>query len=231
MKTLVVAATLFEVAPLLEELGMNKPENKEQYKRGFYNSSETDILITGAGMVFTTFYLSKVLALNQYKQAINAGIAGAIHTSLNIGQTVIVNEDEFYDLGAENNEQWLNMNDMGLIGPDDYPYEKHGITNRNELKHPIFDPLLKVKGITVNTVHGAKNSIENLKQRSNAQTESMEGAAFLYCCAHYQLPCLQLRAISNYVEPRNKEAWQIDLAIKQLNKVLIGYFSETGKAY
>lgn len=48
MKTLVVAATLFEVAPLLEELGMNKPENKEQYKRGFYNSSETDILITGA---------------------------------------------------------------------------------------------------------------------------------------------------------------------------------------
>jgi futalosine hydrolase len=32
---------------------------------------------------------------------------------------------------------------------------------------------------------------------------------------------VQIRAVSNYVEPRNKENWQMGLAIKNLNEYLI----------
>lgn len=31
-----------------------------------------------------------------------------------------------------------------------------------------------------------------------------------------EVPCLQLRAISNYVEKRNRDAWEIELALSNL---------------
>jgi futalosine hydrolase len=45
----------------------------------------------------------------------------------------------------------------------------------------------------------------------------MEGAAFFYACREAGVPCLQIRAVSNYVEKRNRDAWQIGLAVKNLN--------------
>ncbi len=45
----------------------------------------------------------------------------------------------------------------------------------------------------------------------------MEGAAFFYACREAQVHYVQIRAVSNYVEKRNRDAWQIGLAIKNLN--------------
>jgi futalosine hydrolase len=45
----------------------------------------------------------------------------------------------------------------------------------------------------------------------------MEGAAFFYACRKEGVPGLQIRAVSNYVEKRNRDAWQIGLAVKNLN--------------
>jgi len=75
----------------------------------------------------------------------------------------------------------------------------------------------QVSAITVNTVHGNETSIKKLTGRISPQLESMEGAAFFYACKQAGLPCLQIRAVSNYVEKRNRDAWQIGLAIKNLN--------------
>ena len=58
-------------------------------------------------------------------------------------------------------------------------------------------------------------------ERLNPQLESMEGAAFFYACEEYKLPCLQIRAVSNYVEKRNRANWDIPLAIKNLNNFAI----------
>jgi futalosine hydrolase len=87
--------------------------------------------------------------------------------------------------------------------------------------------LRKVKGITVNTVHGTQQSINDIKKRLNPITESMEGAAVLYCSEKEGIPCLQVRSISNYVEPRNKDSWKIGLAIKNLNEWAIGFLTNS----
>jgi len=50
--------------------------------------------------------------------------------------------------------------------------------------------------------------------------ESMEGAAFLFACLKKGIPCFQLRSISNYIEPRNLNNWNIPHAIGFLNKGL-----------
>jgi futalosine hydrolase len=49
----------------------------------------------------------------------------------------------------------------------------------------------------------------------------MEGAAFFYACRQFNIPCLQIRAVSNYVEKRNRDNWDIPLAIKNLNNFAI----------
>jgi futalosine hydrolase len=48
----------------------------------------------------------------------------------------------------------------------------------------------------------------------------MEGAAFFYACEEANVAALQVRAISNYVEKRNKENWNMPLAVKNLNNWL-----------
>jgi futalosine hydrolase len=49
----------------------------------------------------------------------------------------------------------------------------------------------------------------------------MEGAAFHFACLQEKIPFLQLRCISNYVEVRDKSKWNIPLAVKNLNQVLV----------
>jgi len=83
--------------------------------------------------------------------------------------------------------------------------------------------LKKVKGITVNTVHGNDVSIEKVKQLYHPVVESMEGAAFFAACTGTKGNSVQIRAISNYVEKRDKEKWQMPLAIKNLNDFLITF--------
>jgi len=91
----------------------------------------------------------------------------------------------------------------------------------NESKHP--SRFRKAKSLTVNKVSGTQESIDKLTAKYSAQTESMEGAAFLYACKTMDVDCIQLRAISNYVEPRNRDNWEIEKALDNLNEGLIKY--------
>ena len=49
----------------------------------------------------------------------------------------------------------------------------------------------------------------------------MEGASFLYACRMNNIACLQIRAISNRVERRNKESWDIENSLENLTEKLI----------
>jgi futalosine hydrolase len=219
MKILIVSATKFEIAPLVESLGMPKVIGinlaKFQTKQ-----HQIDILTTGIGMVFTTFHLSTLLAKNNYDCAINAGVAGAIDKSFIIGQVVNVVQDYFYELGAEDGDAWLNLEDLNLLNENDFPYQANGLTNNNFPNLWQINNLKQVSAQTVNKVHGNFQSIKTMESRTHAQIESMEGAAFLYCCLHHNLPCAQIRAISNYVETRNKANWKMKEAIINLNEFL-----------
>ena len=45
----------------------------------------------------------------------------------------------------------------------------------------------------------------------------MEGASVFKVCQQFNVPCIQIRSISNIVEERNREKWDLDLAIRNLN--------------
>jgi futalosine hydrolase len=225
MKILIVCATKFEIAPFTTSLG-NATTINNNLSRYKTNTHQIDILITGVGMVFTTYFLGTHLAKENYDIAINAGVAGAIDKNLALGELVNVMHDYFYELGAEDGQQWLSIEDLGLLSDADLPYKSKGLFNDKLVQSTKILALKQVKGHTVNTIHGQFESIEKMKIRSNAQIESMEGAAFLYCCLQHELSNVQIRAISNYVEPRNKETWQMHLAINVLNSFLLDWLND-----
>jgi futalosine hydrolase len=58
----------------------------------------------------------------------------------------------------------------------------------------------------------------------------MEGAAVAYVCERFDVPWVQIRAISNMVEPRNRSAWDIPLAIKNLHFEVLNYLNSQHEA-
>ena len=185
-------------------------------------SFETDLLITGVGSMATAWSLKQWITLNEKPDlAINAGIAGSFNERLNIGDVVMPVSDCFADAGVEDGENFLTLSESGLISANDFPY-KDGLlytdTRYNEKMKSILEP---VRAITVNTATGSETTRGKLLKKFNPDIETMEGATFFYICSRENIPFLALRAISNKVEPRDKNNWNIDLALNNLSEKLI----------
>lgn len=210
MKILLVAATKAEIAILIEHFHLAEDE--------FMQTEAFDILITGVGMTATAFAMGKYLSAS-YQLVLNLGIAGSFDPGIPLGSVLNIVTDNFSELGAEDKGTFLPIENLG--------FGKSSFQAHNNLLHSSLSGLPKVKGITVNTVHGTQQSIQEIRSRLNPVTESMEGAAVLYCCEKEGIACLQIRSISNYVEPRNKESWKIGLAIKNLNEWAIGFLTNS----
>lgn len=206
MKLLVVAATQAEIAPTLAHFGIAS--------NNFIETENFDLLITGVGMVATAFSLGKQLS-NQYNLVLNVGIAGSFDRDIALGEVVNITHDTFAELGAEDHENFITLPQLGF-GENTFSSSAETAVN-----------LKKVKGITVNKVHGNAQSIEKTIQLHQPQTESMEGAAVFYACQQLNIPAMQIRSISNYVEPRDRESWQIGLAVKNLNDWLIEFINKS----
>lgn len=210
MNIIIVAATEKEIRPLLDYLRIEDIIAGEIVS-GEYENLTLEVLITGVGMVNTAWSLGKVL-FEYYELALNFGIAGAFDKNLKIGETVLVVEDSFPEMGAENGGEFLSLKEIAL-------QEENEIFKPQEEINPT--QLKKVSSATVNTVHGDEASIQKFLSRRAVQLESMEGAAFMYACLKEDIPFMQVRSISNYIEKRNTDKWDIPLAIKSLNETAI----------
>jgi futalosine hydrolase len=212
MKILVVSATPFEIAPLLEQMKELRPEGR--ISSGKYAGHLIDFLVTGIGMTATAYFTGKALN-DSYEFAMNLGVCGSFNRNLELGTVVNIYEDQFSELGAEDGEAFLSLADLRLEGVS-------RIRNNSGALNVEIEKLPKVNGITVNTTHGNEASIEKAWSRFRPYVESMEGAAFMFACEQERIPYVQIRAVSNYVERRNREAWNLPLAIKNLNETALG---------
>jgi futalosine hydrolase len=222
MKTLLVAATEMEIKLLSDECKLIKAvsDNMKSYT---YNNLDIDILITGIGATFTTFFLTQALLESSYSFVVNAGIAGSLSERYKIGDVVNVVEEEFADLGIEKEQEFLTLFDSGFLRSDEFPFENRTLKGDN---HNLAEFLPRVKGITSNISHGRESSIQELKNRFSANVVSMEGAAVFYVCRWLGIPFLQIRSISNMVVPRSLSKWDIPLALENLKNELLKVFQE-----
>ena len=170
-------------------------------------------LVAGVGMVNTTYALTRQLMNEEYDLVVNIGIAGSFHSKFSIGSVVQVGTDRLVELGVEDNDRFVPADEMNLIPKQEVHFE----SSNRVVELPIAN------GITVNRVHGSADSIQRIRDQFNPDIESMEGAAAAYVCEQFNVPWVQIRAISNMVEPRNREAWNVPLAIKNLHAEVLNY--------
>ncbi len=215
MNILIVSATYLEIEPLLTHFNFIEQPN-QKLRKYTYKNHLVDVLIPGVGMTYTAYWLGKTLNNKWYDAAINLGLAGTFDDKIKIGEVVNVTSDRIAELGAEDGEKFLSLIDMDLIEDEDFSLQNGALVNTIPLKNEFTKTLQQVSAITVNTTHGEESSIENVKALFNPQIETMEGAAFFYACLLEGISCIQLRAVSNKVERRNKENWNIKLALENL---------------
>jgi futalosine hydrolase len=242
MRILVVAATAMEVAPIVAKLGSANPAIQERACHAARGPSVTryehaghgvDVLITGIGMVATAALCSRALAETSYDLALNLGVCGSFDRTLEPGRVVHVVSDRLAELGAENGDASLSVDELELprerVDPAEAghdPWNGRRLTSAELVNvappsNAALTRLPAVRGITVNTVHGNDRSIAAVVRRFQPQVESMEGAAFMYACLIHELAFAQVRAVSNIVERRNRQAWRMADAIRALSAVAV----------
>ncbi|WP_343703343.1 futalosine hydrolase [Chitinophaga sp.] len=213
MKLLLAAATELEIKTALSWL------DEEKYP-------DVDVLVTGVGMMASAWQLGRYFARNKPALAIQAGIAGSFRRSWPLGETVLVTHETLGDLGADDNGRFLDLFDLGFQEPGAPPFTNKELVNTLSLFPESLQSLPQATGVTVNTVSGSAAAVARLQEQYAPDVESMEGAAFHYACLQEQVPFLQLRSISNYVEPRDKSKWNISLALQNLNNTLLSLLEE-----
>lgn len=218
MKILLVAATEFEILQTTNHLDTIATELME-------SEVYVDTLITGVGMVATTFKLTKYLNDNHADFVIQAGVAGSFRQNLPPGTVVAVASEAFGDLGAEDNGEFLDLFQLNLASPNAAPFDNKLLFATESAPYKFGVDLPQLHAISVNTVAGTEDTTAARRKKFAADIESMEGAACHYVCTQLKVPFAQVRSISNYVAARDKTSWQMKEALASLNQYLIQFFN------
>lgn len=211
MNILLVAATTFEIQPAIDHFDMLHSKS---------GKSGPDVLITGVGLVATTYHLTSYFRVNTPELIIQAGIAGSFHHNIPLGTVLYVEEETFGDLGVTEGDEFKDVFDLGLISENDFPFSTKRL--QNPYSYLMNDPHLpRAKSVGISEITTRPERIEAIVEKYDPDIESMEGAAFHYVCLQEKIPFLQIRAVSNYVGERNKNKWQLGTAIQNLNEHLL----------
>jgi futalosine hydrolase len=211
MNCLVIAATPIEIRPLLEKL--------KEGNIPISNSIQLDVLITGIGLLATSYSLQKQIQLKRPNLIIQAGVGGCFDKKMKLGRVFIIKKEAIADQSVIELNALKTLFDLDLVPANQPPYQKGWLVN----PHPIVKKLRlpKATGISVNEITTHLQKVRFYKKQFNPLIESMEGAALHYVALQEDIPFIQLRSTSNYIAERNKKNWNMPAAIHSLNQTLL----------
>ncbi|WP_225229462.1 futalosine hydrolase [Paenibacillus gallinarum] len=179
-------------------------------------SADVRVIAAGAGPAAAATVTSAELAKHKYHLVINAGIGGGFPAEAEVGSVVLATEVIAADLGSETAEGFRSVDELGF-GKSSVPVDRTIVQRwaevlQGEETHVYTGPIL-----TVSTTTGTKSTADELQRRvPGAVAESMEGFGVGTAAAHFGIPFVEIRAISNVVGPRDREAWRIPDALRAL---------------
>ncbi|GHV28950.1 MAG: futalosine hydrolase [Hydrotalea flava] len=213
MKIWVTAATAFEIQIAKETLQKNKHHK---------NITALHFATTGVGMLLSAVQLTKLVLTEHPDCIIQAGIAGTFHQHLKPASVVAVKKEMLGDTGVMEQQNWKDIFDLGLQSKNTKPFENGSITN-HYLEQWNITALPEVSGISVNEISTNPQRIVQLNSKYAPDIETMEGVALHFVAGIFNIPYIQVRAISNVVGERDKQKWAMEEALQALNKAIIQY--------
>lgn len=187
-----------------------------------------EFLVTGIGSNNTTYFLTKsILDCEQrYDYVINIGIAGAYRDDIKMGEAVIVNKEQFADLGVVGRLGFQTLFQYEILDANTKPYINGALySSKATFELESILNLRKVSAVTVQTVTGIKEKNDEIFNRFSPDIETMEGAAFFYVCLMEDIPFLEIRGVSNIVGERDVALWHISEACTNVQNVCLKIFN------
>ncbi len=210
----IIAATPLELACVGKALMID-----QEVKEIVLDDKSIRLVSSGIGSVSAASCTTREILLHKPDLLVQIGIAGSYDRSLPLGSVVQIREEWEADLGIELSDgSFRSLEEEGLE-------EVRRLLNPSQFEFG----LPTCEGLTVQMASGTQARIDNLTFRfPNAQIESMEGAGFFRACLASGVKFAQLRAISNYVEPRNRSTWQMGLALDNLGGTMRNILEQLG---
>ncbi|MFD3516060.1 futalosine hydrolase [Streptomyces sp. NPDC058657] len=176
------------------------------------DDTSVTVLAGGVGPAAAAASTARALATGTYGLVVSAGIGGGFADVAPLASVVVADAIVAADLGAETAEGYVPVTGLGFGTVEHRPpatlvrafAEASGATAGTVL--------------TVSTVTGTAARAEELRARHpRAAVEAMEGFGVAEAAALFGLPVLEIRAVSNAVGPRDRDAWRIGDALAALS--------------
>lgn len=223
MSLLVTAATDFEMQTFTEAGG----------------EEGTLQLITGIGPVETTLSLSCFLheQLTEVDAVLNFGIAGAYlyngtELQAEMLDICLAEQEILGDLGICLQNRIERFTATGLQVKDSFVLDQDLLAAAGQALDDAGVAHKQGVFITVNCATGTLKRGQMLGRSFQGLCENMEGAAVARVCQQFRIPCLEVRCISNMVEDRNRENWQLQQACQRAGQaaaVIANYLQKEKK--
>ncbi len=186
------------------------------------------VLVTGIGHVNVAQAVTAMMEYGRPDIFIMVGCAGAYTgSSLKVGDVAVATEEIFAEAGVITPEGFKGMEETGfpLVVSKGRPYfSRFPLSERyNKIIKDANPGIYNGPFLTVSTISGTAKRGRELSARFGALCENMEGAAAAQVSLIYGVPFVEVRGISNMVEDRNKDRWDIDTAMKNCANAVIAF--------
>ncbi|SDC93376.1 futalosine hydrolase [Streptomyces prasinopilosus] len=177
-----------------------------------------DVLAAGVGPAraaasTATALTAAALAGRPYGLVVSAGIAGGFAPHAPVGSLVVADEITVADLGAGTADGFLPVTALGFGTVTHLPpaaLVRDAAAAAGALTGAV---------LTVSTVTGtAARAADLVALHPRALAEAMEGFGVAEAAAAHGVPVLEIRAVSNPVGPRDRDAWRIGDALTALTE-------------
>lgn len=238
MKPIVVIAAVPQEIELLEKALEHSGRVRTggfEYVEGTLGTLRIIVCAGGVGKVNAAAATAVMIERYQPRLVINTGCAGAyLGSGLAVGNLVVASEEVLADDGVVVDDGWKGLRYMNLPSVEQgglncynlLPLSRHASEKAMQLADCYGVFLVRARFATVSTCSGTRLQGAELSHRWKALVESMEGAAVAQVCLRCGVDCLEIRGISNMVEERDLEAWDMPRALEAAQRFVLKYLEE-----
>lgn len=195
------------------------------------NTHANDIVYVVSGMGKTNAAHAATVLIERFSPGlvILFGVGGAYPSSgLEVGDVAVAEKEVYGDEGFQRGNRFHGTECIGipLLKRGRKRYFNEFPLDRKLSRKTLESARLVTKTaagtfVTVSTCTGTKARALELEKRLGAICENMEGAAVAHVCAIYGIPMIEIRGISNIVENRDKDRWNVTLAAEHCQEVVL----------
>ncbi len=212
---LVLSATAFEQLVLREAVGerVQRKVAACEWVSGKIGAQPVTLLTTGIGATNTAHALTCYLQEQRPQRVVQIGVGGAYPDSgAGVGDLALASKEYYGDLGVRTPNGWQGAEQIGIAVLDNgHSYYNCFPTDEQWVQRAAaaLPEALVGAFVTVQECTGTDELALERGRCFGALCENMEGAAAAHLCALYEVPFAELRAMSNIVEQRRRERWDL----------------------